>query len=62
MEQSSISTNVTIDFNKKQLPKRPPTRSPSSASRADGAVPKKVAHAQPPVTFTPKQGEIPVKI
>lgn len=60
MEQSSISTNVTIDFNKKpEAVKKPVTRrAPSSAPSA----PKKLEQVQAPATFTPKQGEIPVKI
>ena len=60
MEQSSISTNVTIDFNKKpEAVKKPAVRrAPSSAPSA----PKKLEQVQAQATFTPKQGEIPVKI
>ncbi len=58
MEQSSISTNVTIDFNKKPEAKKPVRRAPSSTP----AAPKKLEQYQAPATFTPKEGEIPVKV
>lgn len=61
MEQSSISTNVTIDFNKKpEAVKKPVTRRAPSSSAP--SAPKKLEQVQAQATFTPKQGEIPVKI
>lgn len=62
MEQSSISTNVTIDFQKK------PTATPQKRTykprtpSTNNAAPKKVEFPKPKVDFTPKQGEFPVKL
>ncbi len=62
MEQSSISTNVTIDFNKKPTetkrtykPRTPTVPMPAPAV-------KKPEHLKVEPDFIPKQGEIPVKI
>lgn len=64
MEQSSISTNVTIDFNKKPETKKPEGRKPvrRTPSSSAPAAPKKPEQVQAPTTFTPKQGEMPVKV
>jgi hypothetical protein len=62
MEQSSISTNVTIDFNKKPIetkrtykPRVPTVPMPTPTI-------KKPEHAKVEPDFIPKAGEIPVKV
>lgn len=70
MEESSISTNVTIDFNKKPTapvkrtykPRTPSSHAGRSSSHAAHPAPKKIEHPKPKADFTPKQGEFPVKI
>lgn len=78
MEQSSISTNVTIDFQKKtQTAKRPvrkprpawsvvsartQTTSTSQSRSATSLAPKTLAQQQTKPSFIPKPWEVPVKI
>lgn len=73
MEQSSISTNVTIDFKKKSQTKTRRTtqskstttgrgtKTRSSAPRATTTT-KKLSHNHELVKFTPKAWEVPVKL
>lgn len=64
MEQSSISTNVTIDFQKKTQ-SQPPKRTYKPRTSTPNGHPKKtmpLPQLKHPTTFTPKQGELPVKI
>ncbi len=60
MEQSSISTNVTIDFNKKPIETKRTYKPRTPQSGAPVA--KKIEQPKTQPDFTPKPGEIPVKV
>jgi hypothetical protein len=70
MEESSISTNVTIDFNKKPTtpvkrtykPRTPSSHAGRSSAHVGHSTHKKIEYPTVKADFTPKQGEFPVKI
>jgi ribonuclease J len=64
MEQSSISTNVHIDFQKKTQQQHPQKRTyrPRTPQSSASAAPKKPDYPKIQPEFTPKQWEFPVKV